>query len=176
MLRVLVGALPHVPTHVGSAERIPLDDGAVHATVVGQAWHWFEPAAASREIGRVLRPGGTLGLVWNIRDGRVPWVARMTEIMHGSAAEHAVSNGEPAVHAPFGVVESRRFEWTRPMTAELLRAMAHSRSYVINAEPENRARIERELAELFGALPELASGGVIELPYVTHAFRATASG
>ena len=40
----------------GTAEHIPLPDADVDAVLVAQAWHWFDPAAASAEIARVLRP------------------------------------------------------------------------------------------------------------------------
>jgi ubiquinone/menaquinone biosynthesis C-methylase UbiE len=51
----------------GTAERIPLEDGAVELVTVAQAFHWFDGAAALAEIHRVLRPGGRLALIWNRR-------------------------------------------------------------------------------------------------------------
>jgi SAM-dependent methyltransferase len=48
----------------GSAESIPVDDGCVDAVFVGEAFHWFDPAAAIAEIARVLRPRGGLAIVW----------------------------------------------------------------------------------------------------------------
>ena len=86
MLAELRAQVHGVPTFVGSAERMPLPDASVDALLFGQAWHWVDPAAGSAEAGRVLRSGGVLGLIWNLRDDSVPWVARLTGIMRGSQA------------------------------------------------------------------------------------------
>jgi len=74
----LQAAYPDVPVHAGTAEQIPLDDESVDAVLVGQAFHWFDAGAALDEIARVLRPGGVLGLLWNIRDDSIGWVAELT--------------------------------------------------------------------------------------------------
>lgn len=170
MLAVLAGALPDVAVLVGTAEQLPLPDSDVDAVVLGQAWHWVDPTAGSLEVGRVLRRGGVLGLIWNTRDDRVPWVARLTEILHPSAAEAMIADGRPTIGAPFGEVETRAWEWSRPMTRAKLRDMVYSRSYVITAEEAERARIERELDQL---LDEIGAVGdaVVELPYVADAYR-----
>lgn len=44
----------------GSAEQIPLQSKSVAAVTVADAFHWFDQAAALREIRRVLKPGGGL--------------------------------------------------------------------------------------------------------------------
>ncbi|MCI1020271.1 class I SAM-dependent methyltransferase [Microbacterium sp. C5A9] len=173
MLDALRRSVPGIPTFQGSAERMPLPDASVDAAVLGQAWHWVEPVAASRELGRVVRPGGVLGLIWNIRDERSDWVRRLTDIMHSSPAENMV-NGPgsegPRIAAPFTRVETRRWEWSRPMTRTQLHQMALSRSYLITAPADERAAIVRGMDALFDEIGLV--DGTIDLPYVTHAFRA----
>lgn len=171
MLAGLRGAVPGVPTFVGTAESLPLPDASLDAVVLGQAWHWVEPVAASAEIGRVTRSGGVLGLIWNLRDERVDWVRRLTGIMHGSNAEIMLAEGDPQVTAPFAELEQESWDWVRPITRDQLHSMATSRSYLITAAPEERARIHGEMDELFDELG-LRGDATIDLPYVTRAFRA----
>lgn len=173
MLDALRRNVPGVPTFLGTAESLPLPDHSLDAVVLGQAWHWVDPVAASDEIGRVLRADGVLGLIWNIRDERVEWVRELSRIMHRSAAEEALAAGDPAVHEPFAALESDSWEWSRPMTREQLHRMASSRSAVIAASSEEQERIHRRMDMLFDGL-EFADG-VIDLPYVTKAFRARRS-
>lgn len=65
---------PGVEIVDGTAEAIPFADASVDGVVAAQAFHWFEGPAALREIHRVLKPMGALGLVWNGADRTVDWV------------------------------------------------------------------------------------------------------
>jgi len=77
MLAVLADRLPRVRGLAGSAERIPLPDRSVDAIVAGQAFHWFHRPDADYELARVLRPGGVIGLLWNLPDRSVEWVPKL---------------------------------------------------------------------------------------------------
>ncbi|MFB4348859.1 class I SAM-dependent methyltransferase [Microbacterium sp. CR_7] len=171
MLAALRRAIPGVPTFVGTAEKLPLPDVSLDAVVLGQAWHWVDPVRGSAEIGRVLRDGGVLGLIWNIRDERVDWVRRLTAIMHGSHAEVMLADGGPEVAPPLGPLEEQTWEWVRPITRDLLHRMASSRSYIITAPDDEKQRIRRDLDALFDELG-LEGDATIDLPYVTRAFRS----
>lgn len=175
MLDALRAALPGVETLVGSAEDMNLPDASVDAAVFGQAWHWVDPVAGSAEIGRVVRPGGVLGLVWNIRDESVPWVARLGAIMKGSHAEQLLAAGGPEVADPFGPLAERTWRWSRPMDRGMLTALVRSRSYIITASGDERARIGREIGDLFDEIGAVGDA-TVELPYVTRAFRARRDG
>ncbi len=172
MLARLASDLPGVRAEVGTAEEIPLPDASVGAVVMGQAWHWVDVERASREVGRVLAPGGALGLVWNVRDEREPWVAALTAAMHPAPGDALVASGGPTVAAPFGPLEERRVEWASKMTRAALDAMVRSRSYYIEEDAAGRAATESRVGEVLDGLDGLADGGSVDLPYVTVAYRA----
>jgi SAM-dependent methyltransferase len=49
----------------GTAEETTLPDASVDLVTVGQAWHWFDRAAAALEFRRILKPDGWVALLWN---------------------------------------------------------------------------------------------------------------
>src|SRR5918999_611214 len=81
MLELLPAAAPGAFALLGNAEVIPLPDDYADIVTCAQSFHWFDHAVALPEIARVLRPGGGLGLVWNSRDDRDPWMARLSAII-----------------------------------------------------------------------------------------------
>jgi SAM-dependent methyltransferase len=64
----------------GSAEATTLADGSVNFVTAGQAFHWFDPAAARREFSRILTPLGWVAVIWNDRRMDTPF-ARDYEAM-----------------------------------------------------------------------------------------------
>lgn len=173
MLAMLRTVLPGVPTFVGSAERMPLPAASVDALLLGQAWHWVDPDAGAVEAARVLRSGGVLGLVWNIRDDSVPWVARLTAAMHGSHAEQMLAEDGVRVGEPFGSLEHETWRWTRTLGRAALLDMVASRSYIITATPVERAGILAAVEDLFDENRRTDDTGaeIVDLPYRTEAFR-----
>jgi SAM-dependent methyltransferase len=51
----------------GTAEQTGLPDASADYVIAGQSFHWFDVPAARREFKRVLRPGGWVVLMWNLR-------------------------------------------------------------------------------------------------------------
>src|SRR6201999_3080373 len=104
----------------------------------GQAWHWVNPQRAAPEVARVLRPGGTLGLVWNERDDREPWVAALNRIVEEQGRKKQADDmrarndsDNPAVGPPFGPLDLHQVPWVHDTTGPELVDMIASRSYVI---------------------------------------------
>lgn len=68
------------PEERGMSPVIPMATGTVDAVVASQASHWFGTDGTLDEVWRVLRPGGTLALVWTSLDTEVDWVRRLDKI------------------------------------------------------------------------------------------------
>lgn len=151
----------------GTAEALPLEDGSVDAVLVGQAFHWFDPGPALAEIARVLRPGGTVGLLWNVMDDSVDWVK---EVMGLFGAEDLVSHmdGAPPFtgHEDLADPSHDEFDNSQSLDRDLLVDLVASRSVLVTLPEDERL-------EVLGKVRELApEDEPFELPYVTDAWRA----
>ena len=147
----------------GTAEQVPLPNGSVDAVVVGQAWHWFDHEQALAQVRRVLRPGGVLGLLWNVFDDRVPWVAQLAA---AAAAEDRLAAMDDEL--PYGgepVPERRAFAHSQAMTRDLLVDNLASRSAIVLMAPAERADLLRRVREV-------APADAFELPWVCDTWRA----
>ncbi|MDX6260567.1 MAG: hypothetical protein QOH84_2255 [Kribbellaceae bacterium] len=166
----LIATVPSADVRDGSAEAIPLENKAVDAVVVAQAWHWFDPAKALPEIARVLTPGGTLGLVWNIRDHTVPWVAELDRVLHRHARQEIDS--APSIGTPFRAAERLEIRWEHALTRAELLDMVASRSYVITMPAKDRDELMHQVTELLDSHLDLRGRKNLTMPYVTRCTRA----
>ncbi|PXA71929.1 class I SAM-dependent methyltransferase [Cryobacterium arcticum] len=163
----LVSNFPSVQALAGTAEAMPLPDASADLVTFAQSWHWVDVPAASAEVARLLRPGGALALVWNIRDPEVEWVEQLGEVMGSSKAEQYNSH-EPAVAAPLAIEDYAEILWENPLTRQELIAMVTSRSYVITMAPADRAALLVRLDELLDTHPDLAGRTEYLMPYRTR--------
>ena len=171
MLEVLRGSLPDTPALLGTAEEIPLPDSSVDSVLVAQAWHWFDPERAVKEVARVLRPGGRLGLVWNVRDERLGWVRDLGRII--GHEDDPYGRRQVALPSPFTDQERSQIEWTSYLTPQALVDLVASRSYCITSPTEVRTRTLDRVRELLNTHPALVNTSGLALPYVTVGIRAT---
>jgi ubiquinone/menaquinone biosynthesis C-methylase UbiE len=159
----------------GTAEAIPLADGSVDAVTVGQAFHWFRGEEALAEIHRVLRPGGRLGLVWNLRDESVPWVAELTRIMEpyrGSAPRAGSGAWRQAFERAtlFEPLEHATFRQTHRLTPEKVAARVASVSFIAALDAAQQAAVLGLVRELLDRDPATRGRAEIELPYRTDVY------
>ena len=166
MIAQLRRALPGVEALEGVAERIPVPDGRFDVVTAGQAFHWFDPERALPEIARVLRPGGTLGLVWNLWNDASPVVARLNAVL-----PPYVPSDEPlALDERFGPLEEASFDWVRSYGRDELVDGVGTTSSVATLQPADRAACLEGVGRFWDAE---AVEGSLELPYRTESHRAT---
>lgn len=70
-----LGGDPRLRVRDARAEATGLAAASVDLVTAAQAFHWFDRAAAGAEFRRILRPGGSLALVWNERLTDAPFMA-----------------------------------------------------------------------------------------------------
>jgi SAM-dependent methyltransferase len=174
MLDELRRTTPGAHAQVGSAEEIPLPDGSVDAVLVGHAFHWFGPKALD-EMARVLRPGGTVALLWNLRDDSVDWVERIGALI-AQGAQDSTRFESPvpyAGHAALTDPVRQTFAHTQRIDRAGLLALAGTRGYVLALPEDERRAVFAEIAGLLDTHPALAGRDELDLPYVTEVWRGT---
>ncbi len=172
MLELLTNSLPDTPALLGTAEDIPLPDDSVDAVLVAQAWHWFDPERAIKEVARVLRPGGRLGLVWNTRDERLGWVKDLGRIIghEDDPFNHEVPLPE-TVRRNRARAPGRVDELSDPAGAHRPRRIPQLLHHV--AGRRCRTQTLERVRELLATHPALANANGLALPYITVSIRAT---
>jgi len=176
MRAVLAARCPEAEVLEGRGEDIPLPDASVDAVVISAAWHWLDPERAVPEITRVLRAGGTLGVIWISRDVRVPWVAEFNALARESREAGRPPEGGRRRRevtfppgTPMSPPEERRFEFSLPMTSEQLAGLLGTYSGVITLEPEQRAEFSRRVTAFLDRQP----WDEVDVPMICRCLRST---
>jgi SAM-dependent methyltransferase len=169
MLELLPAAAPGAFAILGNAEVIPLPDAHADVVTCAQSFHWFDHPVALPEIARVLRPHGRLAFVWNSRDDRAPWVARLSKLIGSESVGRDAGEGPVAESDLFEPIEKATFEFEQGLDRERLLDLVLSRSYCAKLPPAEREPILAAVGELYD---EIADEAGVRLPYVTQCFRA----
>ena len=177
----LVSLFPQVDARDGRAQAIPLADESADAVICAQCFHWFASDEALAEIRRVLRPGGSLGLVWNIRDATVPWVARLIEIMapYDSGTPDYESQEWLKPFPAAGFSELRKRAFANPQTGtpgKVIIDRVLSVSTIAKLPLVERDRVMARVQEVIDLTPELAAKPEITFPNTTYVYDCRAGG
>lgn len=165
MLAVLSARLPQVEVVQATAEETGLANNSFDAAVIAQAWHWVDPVAGSAEAARLLRPGGTLAMVWNQRIPTQGWQEEFDALQDAKRGADLVDDIDSAARPPFdGRAELHR-TWSREVSPEDFLHSYTTHSPFLVAEPQEQGRRLRRWRELLDA-----NAG----PRVTEVFHTTA--
>jgi SAM-dependent methyltransferase len=162
----------------GSAEAIPFGDSAFDAVVCAQSFHWFATDEAMVEIHRVLKPGGRLGLIWNVRDESIEWVAALTRIIEpfeGDTPRYRTQKWRRVFPEDgFGPLCERKFLYEHKGSAERVivdRILSVSFIAALDAGAQNY--VVSQVRELIAATPELRGKSEVKFPYETVVLNCT---
>lgn len=164
------------------AEAIPFVSGWADVVTVAQAFHWFDLRRALPEIHRVLRPGGRLGLMWNLRDETVGWVRELSGIIGSRDAQvsgiadsdrfgNDPTHGELTASSLFEPIQHKVFEYQQSLGPDDLLSLVMSRSNVVVLSDDERIEVMHSVKALCREHPDLKGSQSFILPYRTHAFR-----
>jgi ubiquinone/menaquinone biosynthesis C-methylase UbiE len=171
-------SVPGVQVLEGTAEAIPLASASVDALVCAQAFHWFATEAALREIHRVLKPEGRLGLVWNVRDESLDWVAAASAIIkpyEGEVPRFHKGHWRRAFSGKyFALPEPSVFAHAHTGSAQqVIVERFLSVSFIAALPADEKAMVAERLRALIDTHPALRRKETVTLPYRTEAYCCT---
>ena len=137
----------------GSDGNMNLPDNSVDCIMAAQAFHWFDPDAFRRECRRVLRPGGTVILVYNSRDEKAECTKAIAKLRHKYNSEfHGFSNGmndKKCEEFFFGNCSIFRADNTQIYDRQGYINRVLSSSYSLSEGDDRYAEYQKEINEIF---------------------------
>lgn len=164
----------------GTAEATTLPDACVDLATAAQAFHWFRHDAVRRELSRILRPGGGVAILWNVRRTEPgTFGAAYEEFLNRFGTDYQqVRVGHPdraTLDAFFGPEGCRLRKLPNAQTFDFdgLHGRVLSSSYMPREGGPGYEPMLRELRTLFD---RFATDGRLELTYDTEIYFGRLSG
>jgi len=127
-----------------------------------------------------LKPGGALGLIWNVRDQSVDWVRQLTAIMaphEGKAPRYDGGEWRAAFPAPgFSELREKSFPHAHVgPPAQVIVDRVASVSFIAALDEPTRGRVLDDVRALIRSAPSLAGQAMVSFPYVSRVYWAIAA-
>jgi SAM-dependent methyltransferase len=158
----------------GRAEATSLRDRSVDLVTAGQAFHWFKVPESRAEFLRILRPGGAVALVWNLRRlDSTPFLRDYEAFLHRWSNDYEEVSAqyarEESLRGLFGETgwTERRFDSAQHFDFAGLRGRLLSSSYTPKEGDPRRAAMLAALPAVFEAH---AREGRVAFDYDTRVF------
>ncbi len=161
-----LGSIPGFTSIEGSAEHTTLNRHSVELITVAQAFHWMEPLATKKEFTRILKPGGYIALLWNIRTQQTPFMQAYEALKAQFGSDYASIHkaDEAAVGDFFSPAKYTRETFSHVQLLDMKGLKGHllSSSYIpVETHPLYPSMME-ELEHLFHSYQE---NGLVRVDY-----------
>ncbi|GAA2129421.1 class I SAM-dependent methyltransferase [Kitasatospora kazusensis] len=157
---------PGIPLVKGSGDDLPFHDATADLITYAQAFHWTDQRRSIPEAMRVLRPGGSLALWWNVKDRETAWVAAQEDRFAAALPSYHYYGAANAIVdelSPYGLaLGTATLRWERTVTVESAITDLRSKSYFAVVPAEQRERVLAD--ERAALLAEFPDGRLVE-PY-----------
>lgn len=169
------GSQPGFHSIAGTAEHTTLPGASVDIVACATSFHWFDVEGARAEFERILRPGGRVVLLWNVRRAKEPGVMvayeRLLRRLEPGYTDRAARDTQAVdrIRAFFAprTFEHRVFENPQSLDLEGLKGRFASASYApLPGDPAFDPAM-RAIEELFA---RHASSGAVTLTYDTFVY------
>ena len=172
--RIPVDRVPNIEVAIGGAELIPAGDGTADLVTAATAFHWFQYEKATAEIVRVLKPDGALALIWNVRDGRLPWIAKFDAVMdryRGDTPHQSTGKWRRIFDDPrFRHQTSKSYGYIQPVPTSGIVDRALSTSFIAALPPTEQGNVRQQIERIIAQEPTLAGQPQVAFPYVAELY------
>ncbi len=142
----------------GTTDAMGLPDDSVDCVTAAQAFHWFDAEAFKRECRRVLKPGGFVAIVYNMREMKSPYMQVFAQLTRRFCpAFKGFSNGLDEAELPSffdGPCDVRWWANPQLLTHEAFVARALSSSRAPREDNASYLQYLEELNALFDRFAE----------------------
>jgi len=203
MRTVLAEELPGINAVMGRGEAIPLPDSCADAVLASSSWHWMDLLPTLHEVGRILAPGGTLGVLWSGPDPEGPFIAGAQALLadqrHGGDvgtstdddadtpmddvagfiledARRPVSSLEIPSGTGFEQPDHATFAWEVPLNADELIGLLGTTSWIITMPEERRTRVVSEARRLLRDLMGIDGETTVDVAFRSDVWRSRWTG
>lgn len=155
----------------GQGEATGLPGQSIDLVTVAQAFHWLDPVATKKEFLRILKPGGHIAVIWNIRQTDTPFLSAYEKLKSGFATDYTTTgrdnaNNLPAFFAP-APMQVTVFPHQEQLDWDALKGQLLSASYIPLPGQARHEEMMQQLKEVFQAH---ASNGYVTMEYKTKVY------
>ena len=168
---IKLGKIPGFTSRKHRAEQTGLRTHSLDIITVAQAFHWMDPIQTKKEFLRILKPGGRMVLLWNLRLRHSLFLQGYHTLRQKFAIDYKENKmvDQESIHIFFHpmLVKIHSFPNTQLLDFEALKGQLLSASYMpLPGDPSYDAMID----ELIGLFVEFNENGFVKMEFETKLF------